>query len=152
LQHLAVLEQQLHLVVTALDGAHAGCAQQLHVGAVADGLVGGAANGLVGHQVAEAFGAGLLGADLQGEQRRAVEYLSIAQYGDVLGRQACPESQTFEQRLRAVSEGDLAAVEGRFGQRLFGLAFQHEDGQAVPGQGARQAQARGAGADDDDIG
>ena len=124
----------------------------MHVGTVAYRLIGGAANGLVGHQMAETLGAGLLGADLQREQRGAVEHLGIAQHGNLFAGQARPQAQAFEQRLRAMGEGDLAAIEGRFGQCLFGLALQHHDGQAVPGQGACQAQASRAGADDDDIG
>ncbi len=152
LQHLAVLQDQLDFVFARLDRAHLGVAQQVHVAACTDGLIGGAANGLVGHQVAEPFGAGLFGADLQGEQRRAVEHLGIAQHGDILGGQPRPQPETVEQCLRAMGEGDLAAVESGVGQGLLGLTLQQHDRQTVPGQGPGQAQAGWAGADDDDIG
>jgi hypothetical protein len=117
-------------------------------------LEGGAPDQVVGYQPAQFAVLRELVVDDHGEGRGAVEYLGIAQRCERAGlvcRDALPQSQIAQDLRGMLGQRDFAPVIGRVFNGAQGLLLHHGDAQPVAGKRTCQAQARRAGAADQDV-
>ena len=106
---------------------------------------------MVGHQAAQPLLATVFRADAQLVGQVAVHHPRGAQREHLVDGDVGQDPEFAQQPDRAMGHGDFAAVEGRFGQRRFGLALDQGHAQTLLTQRPGQAQSDRAGADDGDI-
>ena len=151
LQHAAILQAHARGLRVGLHAGHLDPGQHGHIIRLLHGLPGGAADRMVGHQPSQLRLPALGVREQQAIRIIAIDHLGIAQVADVLGPQALPQAVLVHQPVRAMGQGDLAAIVGGIGQRGFGLLLDKHDAQAKPRQRPRKTQAHRARADDDDV-
>ena len=150
-ERAAVVQLQAGLVGAGVHRQDAGVGMQVDTGRFLHRPPGRTPDQVVGHQAAQPLLAAVFRTDAQLVGQVAVHHLGAAQCEHLVGRDMRQHSLFAQQPQRAVGQGDLAAIEGRFGQRRFGLALDQGHAQALQAQRPCQAQPDRAGADDGDI-
>ena len=147
----AIAQRHAGVVVGGADRMHACAIEEIQSGHVAHRLPRRLANTLVGHQHAQFGLACQRGIDAHVVQAVAFHHPRGAQGRRGVVGQVLPDAEIAQLPDRGVREGDLASVEGGFGDCGTRLTLHQRHLQVEVAQRLGQAQAGRAGADDDDV-
>ena len=148
---VAAFPRQGNLPAVANHAGHALPGQQLHACLRRHQLVRGAADQVIGHQPAQLPAATVGRAHAQPAVRIAVDHLGIAQLGHLACIEALPQAQPHQDLARGMGQRDLAAVEGRLGDRRQRLLLDQRDRQPAACKRACETQAGRPCTDDGDV-